>query len=112
MAFCPTCGQNFAKSNVIYWTKGGTWLHQKLEGICQDQRWLIKEFTEQHPAFCAYGQGHLRRVFRCADPESPEPAADSSLAPSAPAEESKEEQNDHKPPTGVTAQAEYSEPGQ
>ncbi|KAM7023642.1 uncharacterized protein M8220_015237 [Acridotheres tristis] len=55
---------------------------------------------------------HLRRVFRCADPESPEPAADSPLAPSAPAEESKEEQNDHKPPTGVTAQAEYSEPGQ
>ncbi|KAL2294658.1 hypothetical protein Nmel_008401, partial [Mimus melanotis] len=57
MASCPRCGQNFSKNNVIYWTKGGTWLHQKLEGICQDRRWLIKEFTEQHPAFCAYGQG-------------------------------------------------------
>ncbi|XP_023799303.1 uncharacterized protein DDB_G0290301-like [Cyanistes caeruleus] len=54
--------------------------------------------------------GHLRRVFRGADPESPEPTADSSLAPSAPGEEAKEEQNDHKPPAVVTPQPEHSEP--
>ncbi|KAL2294787.1 hypothetical protein Nmel_008536, partial [Mimus melanotis] len=41
--------------------------------------------------------------------QSPEPTADSPLAPSAPGDETKEEQNDHKPPTVVTAQPEYLE---
>ncbi|XP_023803680.1 uncharacterized protein LOC111945240, partial [Cyanistes caeruleus] len=52
---------------------------------------------------------HLRRVFRGADPESPEPTVDSSLAPSAPGEEAKEEQNDREPPAVVTPQPEHSE---
>ncbi|KAI1239666.1 Serine/threonine-protein kinase PAK 3, partial [Lamprotornis superbus] len=57
---------------------------------------------------------HLRRVFRGAQSESTEPTADSPLAPAAPGkenkDETKDEQNDRKPPTVVTAQPEYSEP--
>ncbi|RMB88312.1 hypothetical protein DUI87_35324 [Hirundo rustica rustica] len=52
---------------------------------------------------------HLRRVFRGADPESTEPRADSPLAPSAPAEEAKEEQDEHQPPAVLTPQPELSE---
>ncbi|RMB97592.1 hypothetical protein DUI87_25956 [Hirundo rustica rustica] len=52
---------------------------------------------------------HLRRVFRGANPESTEPRADSPLAPSAPAEEAKEEENEHQPPAVLTPQPELSE---
>ncbi|RMB97546.1 hypothetical protein DUI87_25910 [Hirundo rustica rustica] len=40
---------------------------------------------------------------------STEPRADSPLAPSAPAEEAKEEQNEHQPPAVLTPQPELSE---
>ncbi|XP_062369841.1 serine/threonine-protein kinase PAK 3-like [Cinclus cinclus] len=53
---------------------------------------------------------HLRHVFRGADPESPEPTADSPLTLSVPGDVAKEELNDHNPPAVFTAQPEYSEP--
>ncbi|XP_068858708.1 serine/threonine-protein kinase PAK 3-like [Aphelocoma coerulescens] len=51
---------------------------------------------------------HLTHVFRGADPKSTELTAESPLAPSAPGEEAKEEQNDHNPPAVVTPQPELS----
>ncbi|XP_058713303.1 serine/threonine-protein kinase PAK 3-like [Poecile atricapillus] len=57
---------------------------------------------------------HLTRVFRGADPESPEPRADPPVAPSAPGEEAKEEQNEqkeHEPPAVVTAQPDHPQTG-
>ncbi|XP_064260668.1 serine/threonine-protein kinase PAK 3-like isoform X2 [Passer domesticus] len=53
---------------------------------------------------------HLRHVFRDADHETTEATAVSALASSAFGEEAKEEQNDHKPPSVVTPEPEYSKP--
>ncbi|XP_053860031.1 serine/threonine-protein kinase PAK 3-like [Vidua macroura] len=56
-------------------------------------------------------EGHLKHVFSGADAKITEAAAVSALAPSAPEEEAKEEQNvqdDHKPAAVVTAEPDAS----
>ncbi|XP_016160660.1 PREDICTED: uncharacterized protein LOC107603332 [Ficedula albicollis] len=51
---------------------------------------------------------HLSQVYRGAHPGSPEPTAHSPLAPSAPGDETKVEQNDCRPSAVVTPQSKYS----
>ncbi|KAF4803516.1 hypothetical protein TURU_015694 [Turdus rufiventris] len=126
MASLPKCGQNFSKTDVIYWTKGD--LAALEAGGNTPGSEMVKEFAEQHPAFCAYGQvatilvlalqlllnTYTKPLVRSTVSSmflwSPEPAVDSPLAPSAPEEEAKVEQNDCKPPAVLTPEPEYSKP--
>ncbi|RMB88912.1 hypothetical protein DUI87_34678 [Hirundo rustica rustica] len=107
-------GESVAAESVISsvcWVKQDNFENVDWETFLEDllkMLWLSPVFSKNLVHFPLPIAGHLRRVFRGADPESTEARADSPLAPCALGEEAKEEQNDHQPPAVVTPQVELS----
>ncbi|RMB88928.1 hypothetical protein DUI87_34694 [Hirundo rustica rustica] len=107
-------GESVAAESVISsvcWVKQDNFENVDWETFLEDllkMLWLSPVFSKNLVHFPLPTAGHLRRVFRGADPESTEARADSPLAPCALGEEAKEEQNDHQPPAVVTPQVELS----